>query len=144
MLKRLFYICLCVITPILIYTACNRSRASELHCMAAAIYHESNNEPEHGKLAVASVILNRVDHPRYPSTVCGNVAMRGQFPWYHRKGLKYNESSLTLAKKILSNKGRVLPKNVIYFNTRSTAFAKGKRLHQRIGNHYFYSDAKKS
>ncbi|WP_421952178.1 cell wall hydrolase [Pelagibacterium sp.] len=44
--------------------------ASEIYCLAQAIYHESRGEPDRGQWAVASVILNRVDSRTYPDTVC--------------------------------------------------------------------------
>ncbi|WP_404400648.1 cell wall hydrolase [Pelagibacterium halotolerans] len=47
--------------------------SAERHCLAQAVYHESRGEPEEGQWAVASVILNRVESPRYPDTVCGVV-----------------------------------------------------------------------
>ena len=40
-------------------------------CLAEAIYFESRGEPLAGQIAVAEVILNRVDSPAYPNTVCG-------------------------------------------------------------------------
>lgn len=49
------------------------SKERALECMTQAIYYEAGYEPEPGKLAVAQVILNRVRHPGYPSTVCGVV-----------------------------------------------------------------------
>lgn len=42
-------------------------------CLAQAIYYEAATEPESGKRAVAQVVLNRMRHPAYPSTVCGVV-----------------------------------------------------------------------
>ena len=42
-------------------------------CLAQAIYYEAALEPESGKRAVAQVVLNRMRHPAYPSTVCGVV-----------------------------------------------------------------------
>lgn len=44
-----------------------------LTCLTQAIYYEAANEPEAGKRAVAQVVLNRVRHPAYPSSVCGVV-----------------------------------------------------------------------
>ncbi len=52
-------------------TAIDNSRA--LHCLAQAIYYEAGMEPDAGQRAVAQVILNRVRHPSYPSTVCGVI-----------------------------------------------------------------------
>ena len=42
-------------------------------CLADAIYYEAGFEPEQGKRAVAQVVLNRVRHPAYPSSVCDVV-----------------------------------------------------------------------
>jgi spore germination cell wall hydrolase CwlJ-like protein len=44
-----------------------------LQCLAEAIYYEARSESEEGQRAVAQVILNRVRHPAYPSSVCGVV-----------------------------------------------------------------------
>ena len=49
------------------------SQGQELYCMAEAIYFESGNQPFVGKMAVAEVILNRVQHIGYPDTVCDVV-----------------------------------------------------------------------
>ncbi|KLE35977.1 hypothetical protein AAW00_00025 [Aurantiacibacter luteus] len=44
-----------------------------LGCLTEAIYYEAANESVRGKRGVAQVILNRVRHPAYPSSVCGVV-----------------------------------------------------------------------
>jgi hypothetical protein len=46
---------------------------SEWQCLTEAIYHEARGETIEGQFAVAEVILNRVENPRYPNTVCGVV-----------------------------------------------------------------------
>ena len=48
-------------------------QARSLECLTAAIYYEAATEPTDGQRAVAQVVLNRVRHPAYPSTVCGVV-----------------------------------------------------------------------
>lgn len=45
----------------------------EWRCLAEALYFEARGEPLRGQFAVAEVILNRVDAPNYPGTVCGVV-----------------------------------------------------------------------
>ena len=47
--------------------------ASELKCLATAIYFEARGEPEDGQLAVAQVVINRLKNPAYPDTICGVV-----------------------------------------------------------------------
>ena len=44
-----------------------------LDCLTSAIYYEAGQEPTDGQRAVAQVILNRVRHPAFPSSVCGVV-----------------------------------------------------------------------
>lgn len=49
----------------------DRTRAEQ--CLTMAVYYEAATEPDDGQRAVAQVVLNRVDHPAYPNTVCGVV-----------------------------------------------------------------------
>lgn len=49
----------------------DRVRAQE--CLAQAIWYEAASESEAGQRAVAQVVLNRVAHPSWPSSVCGVV-----------------------------------------------------------------------
>lgn len=49
----------------------DRARATD--CLASALYYEAANEAVEGQRAVAQVVLNRVRHPAFPSTVCGVV-----------------------------------------------------------------------
>lgn len=46
-------------------------RGEHWRCLAEAIYFESRGEPLAGQVAVAEVVLNRVDDRRYPSSICG-------------------------------------------------------------------------
>lgn len=39
-------------------------------CLAQNIYFEAGNQPLAGKIAVAQVVLNRLEHPNYPTTMC--------------------------------------------------------------------------
>ena len=45
----------------------------DVYCMAEAIYFEAGNQPIVGKVAVGSVILNRMYADEYPKTICGVV-----------------------------------------------------------------------
>ncbi|MEM8879721.1 MAG: cell wall hydrolase [Pseudomonadota bacterium] len=44
--------------------------AEAWECLTQALYFEARGETVEGQFAVAEVILNRVDDPRYPATVC--------------------------------------------------------------------------
>lgn len=54
-------------------TSLTNVSSAEMKCLAENIYHESGNQSFVGKLAVAMVTLNRVQHPDYPKTICGVV-----------------------------------------------------------------------
>jgi len=49
------------------------ARARALECLTSAVYYEAGSQDEDGERAVAQVVLNRVRHPAFPSTVCGVV-----------------------------------------------------------------------
>jgi hypothetical protein len=49
------------------------SRARALECLTSAVYYEAGQESTDGQRAVAQVVLNRVRHPAFPSSVCGVV-----------------------------------------------------------------------
>lgn len=59
--------------PLAITAARAGLRDTALQCLTSALYYEAASEPEDGLRAVAQVILNRVRHPAYPSSVCGVV-----------------------------------------------------------------------
>ena len=59
--------------PFLGGTANSLTHTRALECLTSAIYYEAGQEPVDGQRAVAQVILNRVRHPAFPSSVCGVV-----------------------------------------------------------------------
>lgn len=46
---------------------------TEWECLTEALYFEARGESVKGQLAVAEVILNRVDSPRFPNSVCAVI-----------------------------------------------------------------------
>jgi len=49
-----------------------------LMCVALAIYFEARGEPDAGQIAVAHVIRNRIEDPRYPDNAC-DVVKQGYY-----------------------------------------------------------------
>ena len=47
-----------------------RPANNELGCMALNIYHESKNQSKLGMIAVARVVVNRMNDKRFPDNVC--------------------------------------------------------------------------
>lgn len=52
---------------------------AELECMAKVVHHEAANQTREGQLAVAQLIMNRLESGRFPDTVCSVVNQPGQF-----------------------------------------------------------------
>lgn len=53
--------------------------SKDIQLMANAVYGEARGEPYEGQVAVAAVILNRVEHPDFPDTVGGVIFQPGAF-----------------------------------------------------------------
>lgn len=51
----------------------------ERECMVRAMYFESQRSSHEGLMAVGTVVMNRVESQRFPSTICGVVGQHRQF-----------------------------------------------------------------
>ena len=51
----------------------SNTRERALECLTQAVYYEAATEGSDGQRAVAQIVLNRMRHPAYPSSVCGVV-----------------------------------------------------------------------
>tara|TARA_R100000541_G_C1870012_1_gene80643 strand:- start:275 stop:799 length:525 start_codon:yes stop_codon:yes gene_type:complete len=58
------------------------SDQSHYDCLVEAVYYEAGNQPFVGKIAVAQVILNRVNSKYYPNDVCGVVHQGPISKWW--------------------------------------------------------------
>ena len=115
----------------------------DLQCLAEALYFEARGEGAQGQRAVAEVILNRVDHPRFPKTVCGVVNQRGQFT-YNKNARIREKGTFARVQKVaiaaLSGAPRTLTDGATYFHTRAVKPSWSRRFERttRIGSHIFY------
>lgn len=72
---------------------------SPRECLMRAMYFESNRSSEEGMLAVGTVVMNRLEDPRYPDTVCGVVGQKNQFaPGVLYKPMKETRSAALAAR----------------------------------------------
>ena len=55
------------------------SNNSNLNLLAKAVYSEARGESYKGQVAVAAVVLNRVENPSFPNTVSGVIYQPGAF-----------------------------------------------------------------
>jgi N-acetylmuramoyl-L-alanine amidase len=55
--------------------------AEAVLCLALNIYHEAKNQSFVGQMAVAQVVMNRVQDSRFPHTVCEVVKQGPTYSW---------------------------------------------------------------
>lgn len=116
---------------------------SDIHLMAQIVYAESNAEPYEGKVAVASVILNRLQDYRFPNNIEGVVKQKAAFSCV-KNGKIYaqpNENCYRAVKDALNGKDPT--NNAIYFYNPKIATSKwmkniNKSNTKTIGNHVFF------
>lgn len=123
---------------------------AEWECMTQALYFEARGESLEGQIAVAEVILNRVDSSLYPRTVCGVVKQRGgggcQFSYVcdgradRMREAEAADLAGRIARAMLDGAPRTLTDGAMYFHTRAVRPGWSKRFDRTaaIGAHLFY------
>ncbi|MEM8740042.1 MAG: cell wall hydrolase [Pseudomonadota bacterium] len=125
---------------------------AQWRCLAEALYFEARGESVAGQVAVAEVILNRVEHSTYPDTVCGvvkqNQHMRNRCQFSYmcdgRPELITEPRAFSRVSKIarlmLDGQPRVLTAGATHFHTRAIRprWARALTRTARIGAHIFY------
>jgi len=122
-------------------------------CLATALFFEARSEGVDGMEAVASVIVNRVEHSSYPDTVCGVVNQHKQFSYTH-DGLSddplvydtYHDAlAWELVKEVATevlDSGPINPHIVMYHATYVTPYwASSYEVSGMVGSHIFYQTA---
>ena len=123
---------------------------AQFECLAEVVYFEARGETVQGQAAVAEVVLNRVDNPEYPDTVCGVVNQgnsRGcQFSWTcdGRSDVVGDKSAFQNAAKVarvmLDGAPRALTKGATHFHTPAVSPRWASKLTRtgQFGAHIFY------
>ena len=57
----------------------NLNSQANINLLAHLIHGEARGEPYNGMVAVAAVVLNRIDSPNFPSTIPGVIYQKGAF-----------------------------------------------------------------
>lgn len=128
-------------------------------CLALAVYYEARGEPVAGQIAVAQVVMNRVESHAYPDTVCGVVTQPYQFSFFNsQKNTNVDQrinrlvhkitdkkswsQSQYIAKAILQGHDTGLTALFYHAETVSPYWSKSPKLRRvaAIGNHIFYSE----
>ena len=134
--------------------------AEALVCLALNIYHEAKNQSFVGQMAVAQVVMNRVQDSRFPHTVC-EVVKQGptyswkkdfpvrnkcQFSWYcdGKSDKVRNESAwqtaTLIAKVVLSGNLDDFVEGATHYHATyvNPSWASSKTYVTRIDDHKFY------
>ncbi len=121
---------------------------AEQDCLANTVYFEAGLEPLEGQVAVAEVVLNRMNSGRYPTTICGVVLQPAQFS-YVRGGRiprvdRTSENwrrAVGVARLVQAGAAaRLLPTDTLWYHADYVSPAWGPRLNRttKIGLHIFY------
>ena len=124
---------------------------SEQQCLALNLYWEARGEGRAGMLAVGWTVLNRVNSPQFPATVCGVVYQGGerppcQFSWWcdGKSDRPREQHSWTAAVKVSSELLRRPPpdptKGALFYHNTSirSPWKRPREQTARIGRHIFY------
>lgn len=120
---------------------------ADILCLSEAIYHEARGEPWSGRLAVATVILNRVRSPLFPNTVCEVVRQPRQFSYWwdgksdRMRNLGARLVALRMAQKVLEGLRSADVGDALYYHTKRVAPHWAGRFRQvaSFGSHIFYA-----
>lgn len=117
---------------------------AEERCMAVAVFYESKGEPLNGQMAVAHVILNRVDSRRFPGTVCGVVTQRSQFSFVRggrlpaaRPGPQW-ETAKAVARAAMAEAWDSPVGEAMFFHATRVSPRWNRAKVATVGNHVFY------
>lgn len=114
---------------------------SDLALLARLIESESGTQCFEGKLAVGTVVMNRVESGYFPDTIRGVIYQKGQFSPVSNGTInnKPSDDALKAAKEILEG-SRVLDSNVLYFYNPKLVgknWIKSRKITKQIDDHAF-------
>ncbi|MDO4534672.1 MAG: cell wall hydrolase [Clostridium perfringens] len=116
----------------------------DINLMAKVVFAESKGEPYTGKVAVASVILNRVTSPNFPNTVEGVITQKNAFSCVKNGVINVTPNSDSYnAVKDAINGSDPTGKALYFYNPQiaTCSWMKGIEKHniKTIGQHVFFN-----
>jgi hypothetical protein len=117
----------------------------QMQCLAGAVYFEAKGESLAGQLAVARVIVNRMESGRFADSLCGVVYQPGQFsfvrghamPAIATAGHAWRQA-VAIAQIALSDSWNSLAEGALYFHARRVSPNWNRPRVALIDNHIFY------
>jgi spore germination cell wall hydrolase CwlJ-like protein len=117
---------------------------AELTCLAKVIVHEAGNQPRAGQMAVAQVVMNRVNDSRhrFGRSICGVVMQRGQFFNVHAynppRNLRWFQA-LEIARQARDGTAEPVMEGALFFHAAyANVSFRGRTRLGRIAGHVFY------
>lgn len=95
---------------------------TEIDLLARLVRAEAQTEPLEGKIAVACVVLNRVESPQFPNTIREVIYAPGQFQPVKNGQINKpaDEESIQAVKAALTDKREIAPGALFFYNPEST------------------------
>tara|TARA_R110002126_G_scaffold24227_4_gene84537 strand:+ start:1369 stop:1764 length:396 start_codon:yes stop_codon:yes gene_type:complete len=85
-----------------------------LMCLAAAVFFEARSESLDGQMAVAEVVMNRVESDRWPNDICRVVFQDKQFSFTHDgKSDNYHKYNSNARDRLAIDISETIAKSVI-------------------------------
>ena len=114
--------------------------SGNLYLLARLVYGEARGEPYEGQVAVAAVILNRVDHPSFPNSISGVIYQPGAFTAVDDGQINVAiESSCFNAARDALNGWDPTGGSIYYYNPRTATntWIRSRPIIKTIGKHVF-------
>lgn len=127
---------------------------AEWRCLSEALYFEARGESLVGQVAVAEVVLNRMDSPDFPDSICGVVRQGTSAGRLHACQFSYNcdgkpetiadttifERLGRVARRMIDGLPRALTGGATYYHADHVRPRWARRFERtaRIGEHVFY------
>lgn len=115
----------------------------DIYLMAQIVYAESRSEPYDGKVAVASVILNRLKSPGFPKSVENVIKQKGAFSCLRNGEIDIIPDKISYQAVLDALKGKDPTNNAVFFYNPKIATSSwmkniSKKNVKPIGNHVFF------
>ncbi|MEB3100241.1 spore cortex-lytic enzyme [Ferviditalea candida] len=114
--------------------------SNDVKLLARAVFGEARGEPYIGQVAVAAVILNRVQNPKFPKTIAGVIFQPGAFTAVSDGQIWLNPDSEAFRAARDALNGWDPSGNALYYfnpNTATSGWIWSRPQIKRIGDHIF-------
>lgn len=121
----------------------------EIDCLTRNIYFEARDQSIEGQYAVAEVVLNRINNPDFPSTICEVVEQKTdkacQFSWFcdGKSDKMRDQKAIRIARNValssIANKTNLTDGALYYHANYVSPDWQNVKMTTEIEDHIFYS-----